>query len=348
MKTLLLIFCLSSLAYGQWSWAVDPTPTLAPHSCPCVDCKCINCECDKIVKPVESVKKITTPSEASVIVRATKGKEAFQASGTAIDEHTVVTCWHVLREGWPVTVNGMPAKVLKVDSKSDVALLAVDGSLKHVPVASEPLKAGEACTAYGYEYSRNGILYRWRTKVTGVNRYRGFPNVSILGKPLSGRSGGGLFNAAGELVGVCSAADGQEGLYCGLDAIKKLLNPDNNSDIVSRNQNMGQAHVMNCPSGQCFPPIAPQAIKPKANTPLRNAIPDFLKADPNCPDGRCPLIPKQAPRVSNPAQVKPTAGVSPGRAAACPTCPSARQNSFAVPSFPSSSRTRGIFWRGRR
>jgi hypothetical protein len=272
-------------------------------------------------KPVESVKKVTTPSEASYIIKNVIGKDTYQCSGTAIDEHKLVTCWHLLRNGTgTLTVNGMPAKVLKVDSKSDVALLATVDSLKHVPVANEPLKAGEACTAYGYEYSRKG-LFKFPSRITGINRYRGFPNVSILGRPQSGRSGGGLFNANGELVGVCSAADGNEGLYCGLDAIHALIKQPSNKQVVK-----------------------PQVITPQT-------MPDFgVQSNKNCPDGTCPLIPKQAPAIRKNANVSSVPTVSPRGACPTGTCPSARQNSptTAVPSFPPYSRTRGIFFRGRR
>ena len=273
MKTLLLIFALSSLAYGQWSWAVDPAPTLAPADCKCVDCKCDPCDCHAKAKPVVSVRKTFTPAEASVIVRAAKGKEAFQCSGTAICDHTVLTCWHILRERdfLNITVNGKPARVLRFDAKSDVALLTTEEQLKPVKVASEPLRAGEACTAYGYEYDKAGKLWKFPANLVQHNRYRGFPNQSTRGRdPVkSGRSGGGLFNAAGELVGVCSAADGQEGLYCGLEAVRSLV--------------YGETQK-----------IAPKAIEPKPSTP--NIVNEWMR-DPNCnrADGQCPLIKKLAP-----------------------------------------------------
>jgi hypothetical protein len=361
------------------------TPTLAPHDCPCTPvCKCDPCVCGLQTKPAVSVKKQYTPAEASYIVRNVIGKETFQCSGTAIDEHKLVTCWHLLRNGTgTLTVNGMPAKIVSVDSKSDVALLHTESSLKSVPVASEPLKAGESCTAYGYEYSRKG-LFKFPSRITGINRYRGFPNVSILGRPQSGRSGGGLFNAAGELVGVCSAADGQEGLYCGLDAIKALFHhevkpapsvkqlpiPDSSNFPSGKNPNVKKSltvpnpskstglkpnlaakttpfFLQDCPNcnglpGQCKP-APPLKVAPRQQAisgPVFNS----------CPGGQCPLVPKQAAPKSYPAAVGNPAGVSPGSSRACPTCPSARQNSpqTAVPSFPPYSRTRGIFFRGQR
>jgi hypothetical protein len=309
-------------------------PQLAPHDCQCKPvCKCNPCVCNLQTKPVVSVKKITTPNEASYIIRNVIGKDTYQASCTAIDERTVVSCWHILRSGTgTLTVNGMPAKVLKVDSKSDVALLAVDGLLKHVPVANEPLKAGEPCVAMGYEYDKKGKLWQFPSRILRLNRYAGFPNQSILGRPKSGRSGGGLFNAAGELVGVCSAADGQEGLYAGHAAIVSLLNfPSGKTPTVKQS--------LTVPT-----PSKSTGLKPN----LAGKTTPFLLQD--CPDGTCPLIPKQAPATKG-AAVSGSgsfAPVSPSRA--CPTCPSLRQSNpqTTAPSFPPYSRTRGFFWRGRR
>ncbi len=55
------------------------------------------------------------------------------------------------------------------------------------------------------------------TTIVALNRYLGPANIEIAGAPVDGRSGGGLFNAAGQLIGVCNAADHQdnEGIYAG-------------------------------------------------------------------------------------------------------------------------------------
>jgi hypothetical protein len=63
------------------------------------------------------------------------------------------------------------------------------------------------------------------TRVTWLDRYQGPPNIETSGAPVEGRSGGGLFNDKGELIGVCFAADyeGNKGLYAGLDSIHEML-----------------------------------------------------------------------------------------------------------------------------
>ncbi len=251
-------------------------PSLAPPDCYCgVSCKCEKCECNVKGKPPEvSVKKAYTPVDASVVVHNKLGKDVFRCSGTAICDSTVVTCWHFIRNGiGDVTVNGIPAKVLKFDSKSDVALLKVEGQLKPVNVASEPLRAGAGCTAYGYEWNRNG-LWKFPTRINQLNRYSGFSNQSIYGRPASGRSGGGLFNAKGELIGVCSAADGNEGLYCGLAAIQNLI------DIPA-------------------PPLTVAPRQQAISGPVFNSN-EWTK-DPACTTGQCPLIKKASKPAQSPA-----------------------------------------------
>jgi hypothetical protein len=63
------------------------------------------------------------------------------------------------------------------------------------------------------------------SQVTKLNRYLGSANIETAGAPVQGRSGGGLFNRRGELVGVCFAADTEldEGLYCGIPVVHEQL-----------------------------------------------------------------------------------------------------------------------------
>ena len=54
-----------------------------------------------------------------------------------------------------------------------------------------------------------------------MNRYHGPANLVVSRRPVDGRSGGGLFNKRGVLIGVCNAADNvdDEGLYAALGPI---------------------------------------------------------------------------------------------------------------------------------
>jgi hypothetical protein len=276
-----ILFLLASQLCGQ-VLLVSPQPTLAPKDCKCVECKCDPCDCHAKPKPLVSDKKTYSPQEASVIVRATKGKESYQASGTAICDHTVLTCWHLLREGGTLTVNGKPATLIRADKNSDVALIRTEQQLKPVKVAAVAPKASESVTAYGFEHDKRGKLWRFPSRVTRLNRYSGFSNQSILGRPKSGRSGGGLFNERGELVGVCSAADGGEGLYAGLAAVQAILNPVVKQSLITEPPTMFLKNPA-CPDGQCPLVKKPsQPAPPLTVAPRQQAItgPVFKPASP--------------------------------------------------------------------
>lgn len=222
-----------------------------------------------VTEPTAAVEPVkTSPAQASVQVVVDHGLLKSRCSGTAIGPNLVVTCWHAFRDKGSVSVNGKPAKLLRFDAVSDVALIETNETLPHVSVASKPLAKGESATAYGYEYIRSG-LWKFPTRITAVNRYSGFPNVSILGRPNQGRSGGGLFNESGELVGVCSASDGNEGLYCGLEAVKAIVNP-----TVKESQTVQ---------------VTKQADRKSVPEVVQGAAMPLVQS---CPDGRCPLLPK--------------------------------------------------------
>ncbi|MFM7973816.1 MAG: serine protease, partial [Pirellula sp.] len=88
------------------------------------------------------------------------------------------------------------------------------------------LREGDPVFSLGCDHG--DVPSRRDSRVTKLNRYMGSANIETAGAPVQGRSGGGLFNSSGELLGVCFAADAQldEGLYCGtrsvLDRLQKL------------------------------------------------------------------------------------------------------------------------------
>ena len=63
------------------------------------------------------------------------------------------------------------------------------------------------------------------SKVTSLNKFLGPANVQVAGQPVQGRSGGGLFDAEGYVVGVCNAADptDNEGLFAAASAVQEEL-----------------------------------------------------------------------------------------------------------------------------
>jgi hypothetical protein len=59
------------------------------------------------------------------------------------------------------------------------------------------------------------------SEIKGKAIYDGAFKYDIYGRPAIGRSGGGLFNDSGELIGVCNAAavESDEGIYSAIDSL---------------------------------------------------------------------------------------------------------------------------------
>jgi thiol-disulfide isomerase/thioredoxin len=184
---------------------------------------------------------------ASVRVRIQEPKGQSTGSGTIIDardgEALVLTCGHVFRDfksdaqqiyvdlfgdGAPQSVTG---KLLSYDLNSDVGLVRM--ALSHRVVAAKVAPPGLKCRVGekvisvgcdgGAEASERA------TEVVSVDRYTHAPNLQVAFTPVQGRSGGGLFNSQGFVIGVCNAADREEnqGLFASAAAIHAELNRAN-------------------------------------------------------------------------------------------------------------------------
>jgi hypothetical protein len=159
-------------------------------------------------------------------------------SGTVIDcrngEALIITCGHVFRESQgkgKITVDlfgapglqGLPGQVVGYDLERDLGFVAIRPGVEvpRAPVASRNGRSqvGEPVFSVGCNGGQDPTVMS--SAVTAIDKYLGPPNIQASGMPVQGRSGGGLFNAQGELIGVCNAADpeDQEGLYAALGTI---------------------------------------------------------------------------------------------------------------------------------
>jgi hypothetical protein len=156
------------------------------------------------------------------------------------DEALVLTCGHLFRDMLPgsqLTLDlfaGTPRQVnlvaqlidFKADEE-DIALLSVRLPVKLEPVPilprSEAVQKGQGVFTIGCDHGNNPS--RHDTKISNVNRYLGAANIEIVGAPAVGRSGGGLFDAQGRLLGVCNAAckEDNEGIYAGIEVVYQQL-----------------------------------------------------------------------------------------------------------------------------
>lgn len=196
---------------------------------------------------------------ATVRLRVHDGHGYGAGTGTVIDTNgdqaLVLTCGHLFREnkgqgkievdlyvgGQTQTVAG---ELLDYDADThDVALVAIRPGFQMQPVQmlhpQERVRAGQ--TAFSFGCDRGADPSRLDTRITGVDKYDqhlGVSNLEIAGAPIDGRSGGGLFDESGRLIGVCNAADyeGNVGIYAGPGSVQWQLDKAGLSTIYKRAQ----------------------------------------------------------------------------------------------------------------
>lgn len=182
---------------------------------------------------------ISNAARATVRIRVDDPRYESVGTGTIIDsfqgEALVLTCGHLFRDLPPnarITVEMFPglnervpgredkfeAQVIDFQaSELDIGLLSFHPGreVARVPLIAqrESLREGEPVFSIGCDNGQPPS--RRDSRITKLNRYMGAPNIEVAGAPVQGRSGGGLFNAKGELIGICYAADNEldEGLY---------------------------------------------------------------------------------------------------------------------------------------
>lgn len=191
------------------------------------------------------------PLAASVRIRVTDETGVNFGSGTIIDSRvgrtTILACGHIFQ---PQPAKGKNkdsgvktvevdiflsdqrfqtyvGKVLGYDLEGDVGVVTIPtaGSLPTTPIA--PLSDTPAVDAslVSIGCGGGGTPLEEPVSVTALNRYDGPDTIECNGAPVKGRSGGGLFDADGQLVGVCIGVDqeGHRGVYAGLQPIYDLL-----------------------------------------------------------------------------------------------------------------------------
>ncbi|HVZ42839.1 MAG TPA: trypsin-like peptidase domain-containing protein [Ramlibacter sp.] len=152
------------------------------------------------------------------------GQERSFSSGFVLRAGEVIASAHAVAAAqgvWIVLADGrrFAARVLGFDRRSDVALLAVpaDG-LSPVAVARERVCAGDWVAAlgapFGFEYSVSaGVVSAWPRVLPGS------VTVPLIQTDVAlnpGSSGGPLFNAAGEVVGMNTMVYSDTGVYMGV------------------------------------------------------------------------------------------------------------------------------------
>jgi hypothetical protein len=195
----------------------------------------------------ESPQPLADPTEvarrATVRIRVDEPTSQAFGTGTIIHAHEsealVLTCGHLFRglSGNPrISVElfdrgetvAYPANLIHFEAADkDIGLIAFqpDRPVSCAPISRNAQGLGEGVRVFSIGCDNGNAPSRRDSRVTKLNRYLGAPNIEVAGMPVQGRSGGGLFNETGELIGVCYAADHEwnEGLYTGLEIIHEQI-----------------------------------------------------------------------------------------------------------------------------
>ena len=228
--------------------------------------------------------------------------ESF-ATGTIIHcndgECLVMTCGHVFREsqgkgkitaeyGFETDdLKTVPGSLVEYDAgPRDIALISLQTDEDITPVRVAPLRfpvlRGEQVFSIGCDHGQDATIRRTRVKNQAL--YDQAKKYDIYGRPVDGRSGGGLFTAGGQLIGVCNAAavEVDEGVYTSLENMYWQLASANLEHLV-------------VPSSNPAPPEALASAQP-ASSPLPQSPSARLLAPSNSALG-APITPPRPPRT---------------------------------------------------
>ncbi len=217
------------------------------------------------------------PMEASVRIRVITNGRIDLGSGTVVSSEQglsrILTCAHIFkgftddsRIEVDVFENNRPtqylARLIKYDEPADVGLISIPTTMRirssKIATVEQMPKVGDQVAAIGC--SGGDDPTRQQSRITDIDKYEGPHNLLCMGVPVRGRSGGGLFNSTGDLIGVCSAADEDEqrGFYSGLQAIHKLLDENGLASLY-----------------KSTPAVPEKAVAASAaETPARPAVPE--------------------------------------------------------------------------
>ena len=179
--------------------------------------------------------------EATVRIKVEDPKGFSYATGTVVHSHQneslVVTCGHVFRESRGTgtisceygfadsQISVASGELIFYDAEArDIALLVMKtngDNITPVEIASKQtsIEKGTDAFSIGCDHGESPTIRDTRIKNRAA--YDGAIKYDIYGRPVDGRSGGGLFTDDGRLIGVCNAAvvDVDEGIYTALDTI---------------------------------------------------------------------------------------------------------------------------------
>lgn len=187
-------------------------------------------------------------------------------------EALILTCGHLFRDSkgqaaltvdFPTRQDNRPVAGRLLDYVADDAdvgaiYVMLPFDVAPVPVAQDQYRSEVGQAVFSVGCDQGGDARVMQSKVTSIDRYVGPPNIQASGAPTLGRSGGGLFDAQGRLIGICNAMDQQddEGIYAALPLIHWQL------------AQLGQERLYKGALAQAPGPQVNPVVNPSAGEPL--------------------------------------------------------------------------------
>lgn len=175
-------------------------------------------------------------------------------TGTSVkrvgDTYTILTCGHLFTEGYDKgvvivelfldgKVSAVPGKLITFEALHDIGIVEIT-TKRQLPVMEiapmgYKVPLGEEVFSIGCDAGEDPTIRH--TITTAIDKYgkgMGVGNVEIFGAPVGGRSGGGLFDKKGRLIGVCLASVKYDnvGIYAGPKSYGFILMIAGYSDIA--------------------------------------------------------------------------------------------------------------------
>jgi hypothetical protein len=240
------------------------------------------------------------------------------ATGTVIHsyqgESLVLTCGHVFRDAegkGEITaeygfakgkIQSAPGELVFYDAKArDIGLVVIRTLEDIEPVRlaerGSAISKGRGIFSVGCDNGDEPTIRR--SEIKNKAAYDGSIKYDIYGRPVNGRSGGGLFTNKGELIGVCNAAavEVDEGIYSALDTIYWQIAKVNLDHLFDPNAAVASIQTR---GNSVVAPIRIKTVTPISNSNQANSNQaSSNQASSNRPDTRQDLGTSRLARINS-------------------------------------------------
>lgn len=168
-----------------------------------------------------------TPTDMSEFVYAVQ-EEGALCAGVAVTykgHNYIVSCWHCVDRGLPVTVDGQPVELLAFNIPKDIVILSAPKSIKKfTTIKAELPPVGAKVHMWGFP--AGNFLYTHGV-ISGLCKGFGHKQVfAVDGLVWKGNSGGPVFDNDGRVLGIISFGYPEIGTFafaiCGSEITKIL------------------------------------------------------------------------------------------------------------------------------